>query len=107
VFALDAPAGACAIPPCRAETELVVVVARGVCEIDGQRYGVGDLRIQNAGDLMPAVRSGGDGVGLVLLIADRRCLPKAGGGGEAAWTARVATLADDLVAKSRLVVAAA
>jgi hypothetical protein len=72
---LKVEAGHVAIPRLTAQTEIVTVVVEGSCEIDGVRYGCGDMRIQAAGARQGAVTAGPDGLEVVFMIADRRALP--------------------------------
>lgn len=64
-----------AVPASSYATERLLVVTTGSCRIGDSEYRAGDMRIQRAGDPMPAIVSGAEGLEATLVIADRRAQP--------------------------------
>lgn len=95
-------AGATVIPGFTSATETMCVLASGSCRIGATSYNFGDLRIQAADLHQEEVTAGPEGVELMLLIADRRALPKVAAA-DASWGAGldvlVAELGSDLDAR--------
>jgi hypothetical protein len=61
-----------AAPRCRFETELFRLVVAGSCDIDGQIYEQGDMRIQRAGEWCGPVAAGPGGLEEIVVVGDRR-----------------------------------
>jgi hypothetical protein len=103
VLAIQCDAGQVAVPAGCAATELVIAVVRGRCEIGGQHYTVGDVRVQKAHAPLAGVVAGPEGLDCVLLIADRRGIPRMPGGapGSRSWFSGVASIVDELVAGTK------
>lgn len=88
--------GATVIPAFTSATETMCVLAAGSCRIGGAKYELGDLRIQAADAQQEEVTAGPEGVELILLVADRRALPKVAAA-DARWRAGLDNLVADLV----------
>lgn len=71
---LDCAAGVEVLPARTLATETIVVPVRGSVEAAGTTLRQGDVRIEEADALQPALVAGADGVHLVLIHADRRGL---------------------------------
>lgn len=56
-------------------TEQFLVVTRGSANIGSATYAEGDMRIQRAGEPMPAVFAGSGGCEITIVVADRRHTP--------------------------------
>ena len=92
LLAATEPAGV-AMPACRFDTEVFRGVVSGSCEIDGRRYGKGQMRVQRAGSPCGPVIAGPDGVCEVVIVADRRAAAPVTS--DASWAAALgATLRD-------------
>lgn len=87
--------GATAIPAFTSATETMCVLAAGSCRIGGANYELGDLHIQAADAPQEEVTAGPQGVELMLLVADRRALPKVAAA-DARWGAGLDNLVADL-----------
>lgn len=72
VLAISAPPGATLLPAGSCGAELVTLPVHGACEIDGESYAPGRVRVQEAGVRQPAVVAGPDGANVYVVIADRR-----------------------------------
>lgn len=68
----DTRANECAMPASRFDTEVMRLVVEGSCEVDGQRYEAGDMRVQYAGKDSGPVQALENGLKEVLLFGDRR-----------------------------------
>jgi hypothetical protein len=89
--------GAMVIPGFTSATETMCVLAAGSCRIGDAKYEFGDLRIQAADAHQDALTAGPEGVELMLMIADRRALPKVSAA-DARWRAGLDTIVADLEA---------
>lgn len=72
VLGISAAADVSTVPAAIWDTELLIAVVRGSMEIDGTRYGAGDMRIQAAGATLPAMVAGSDGLQAYVVLGDRR-----------------------------------
>jgi len=69
------------------DTERFLLVSGGSCRIGGREYRAGDMRIQRAGDSLPAIVSGPEGLDATCVVADRRAVVDVEGPeGEFQWT---------------------
>lgn len=84
-----------AMPRSRFGTELFRLVVAGSCEIDGRRYGTGDIRLQPGHEWCAPVIAGSQGLQELLVFGDRRRLdPAVDGKG---WPAELSGFVDGLV----------
>lgn len=60
------------LPASQCATERLLVISQGSCTIGERCYQAGDLRLQQADTLMPAIVSGSEGVHMAMVVADRR-----------------------------------
>jgi hypothetical protein len=95
VLGIDTPAGETALPAAAWDTEMVLTVIAGSCEIGGASYKSGDVRIQKSGRAQAAVRAGAGGLQAYVVLGDRR------GGQARAQDADAAGLASELNALTR------
>lgn len=72
VYMLKGEPGDVVLPPCSAETELVLTVVEGSAIIDNETYLSADLRVQSAGRPIQAVIAGDEGLKAILVLGDRR-----------------------------------
>lgn len=56
------------------DSERLLLVSGGSCRIGDKQYRAGDLRIQRAGDTLPEIVSGPDGLEATCVLADRRAV---------------------------------
>ena len=91
--------GACAMPRSRFGTEALHVIIDGSCDIGGQRYAKGDMRIQNPDSWCEPMQALDDGLKEVIVLGDRRHLSaRSDGPGWPAALAEIVTRLGDSLA---------
>jgi hypothetical protein len=83
------------MPQTRFETEVFRMVVAGSCDIDGQIYEYGDIRIQRPGAACGPVVAGPNGLQEVLILGDRRHAVPTVENNEM-WPATLGAIVDDL-----------